>query len=94
MHVSSPLADIAFHVGRLERRGDQLVIESRADSSLPVTVTLSRADARQVLGAILASPGAILFGLSALVRRSGGDGDAGADAWRRRRDARGINKPW
>ena len=94
MRVSSPLADIDFHVGRVRRDGGTLVIESRDDSSLPAAVTVNGDDARQVLRVFLGAPGVLLFALSLLWRSGGAASGDPAEVWRRRRQAVGINKPW
>lgn len=94
MRVASPLADIDFHVGRISRHDDGLLIESRADSSLPTRVIVSPDDARQVLKVLLRSPGVLGFALGLLFRRGAGGAQSGDDAWRRRRTEIGVNKPW
>ncbi|CAN0508346.1 unnamed protein product, partial [Phaeothamnion confervicola] len=73
---------------------DGLLIESRADSSLPTRVIVSADDARQVLKVLLRAPGVLGFALGLLFRRGRGGPPGRDDAWRRRRAEIGVNKPW
>lgn len=61
MRVISKLAQIDFKFGRIERRGDVLVIESDPDSKMKSTVFLSPQDVVEYLKRLLVSPSALLF---------------------------------
>lgn len=92
MRVVSGLADLDFHVGRIARDGSHLIVTSRNDAGIPTTVYVDRDDLVQGLMALLRSPRALLFLLSAPLRRPrraasgarqtlrGGDSD--------------VNNPW
>ena len=96
MRVISSLADIDFGIGRIIRRGGNLVIESSADSTLETTVTVTPRDAFKSLGALIVSPSAWLFILTLPFGLVFGDGskDVSSDDWAERQTRTGLNKPW
>ena len=63
MRVVSQLADFDLEVGSVRREGDRLVVRSTAGEGVDATVYVSARDAVKMLGAILRSPGAWIFGL-------------------------------
>lgn len=94
MRVVSSLADIDFAIGRIARAGGDLVIESSEDSTIATKVTVTPADARRSIGALLTSPSVWRFLVTlpfASSRRSAGDQ---SDTWAERRRRTGLNKPW
>ena len=94
MRVISSLADIDFSIGRIARAGRDLVIESSADSTIATKVTVTPADARRSIGALLTSPSVWRFLVTlpfASSRRAASDQ---GDAWEERRRRTGLNKPW
>lgn len=93
MRVVSSLADIDFNVGAIRREGNNLVIESSADSTLETTVTITPRDARQALKRLLGA-GAMWGFLPAILFGGGGKTDAPEDHWAERRKRTGLNKPW
>lgn len=93
MRVVSSLADIDFNVGAIRREGDNLVIESSADSTLETTVTITPRDARQALKRLLGA-GAVWGFLPAILSGGGGKPAAPEDHWAERRKRTGLNKPW
>lgn len=93
MRVVSSLADIDFSVGKISRKGPNLVIESSADSTLPTKVTITPGDAVRSVAKLLASPAVWLF-LLCLPFTAFGGGNGQADGWEARRQRTGLNKPW
>ena len=96
MRVVSSLADIDFSIGRIVRRGGDLVIESSADSTLETMVTVTPRDALKSLVALAVSPSAWIFVMTlpfALVFGRKKSNHAGDD-WNERRKRTGLNKPW
>ena len=93
MRVVSSLADIDFSVGKISRKGADLVIESSADSTLPTKVTITPRDAAKSMARLLLSPSVWLFLLRLPFAAMGSRADA-ADGWDERRKSTGLNKPW
>ena len=95
MKVVSELADIEFQVGAIARQGDELIIESSADSTLATRVFVSAKDARAAIRRLLASPSAWAFLLRLpFALLSSGQGNTDHRAWEERRRSVGLNKPW
>ncbi len=95
MKVISALADIEFGVGRLDRRGDALVVFSDEKSTMATEIIVSPEDARATLGRVLFSWTAWRFFLLLPFRRTKKRaGDTDRDAWQNRRGSTGLNKPW
>ena len=92
MRVISGLADIDFHIGRITRDGNGLVVESRVGSGIPTAVHVGRDDVIAGVRALLRSPGAFGFLLSAPFRRSrpAAPRAGGASS----NEASDINNPW
>ncbi|MCY4564816.1 MAG: hypothetical protein OXE40_10115 [Gammaproteobacteria bacterium] len=95
MKVVSELADIEFQVGAIARQGNELIIESSADSTLATRVIVSPKDARAAIRRLLASPSAwgFLLRLPFTLSRARQE-QAGNQAWEERRRSVGLNKPW
>ena len=95
MKVVSELADIEFQVGVIARQGDELVIESTADSTLAARVFVSPKDARAAIRRLLTSPSAwgFLLSLPLALPRSKQE-NRSHRAWEERRRSVGLNKPW
>ena len=55
MRVSSNLANLDIRIGRISRKGDELVVESAPESSLDVRIRVDASDARNMLGTVLKS---------------------------------------
>ena len=95
MRVVSELADLEFQVGAISRRGDELIIDSAADSTLASRIRIRPREALATLLRLAASGAAWGFLLRlpfALLRDRR---DAADDrAWRERRERIGLNKPW
>jgi hypothetical protein len=98
MRVVSSLADIDFGIGRIFRKGGNLVIESSGDSTLETLVTVTPRDALRSLWCLATSPAAWLFVLTLpFAGRSGGSSGKAighSDEWAVRRKRTGLNKPW
>lgn len=96
MRVISSLADIDFGIGRILRRGGNMVIESSDDSTIKTIVTVTPRDALRSLWSLATSPSAWIFVLTlpfaGLTRNSGSASNV--DDWERRRKNTGLNKPW
>ena len=96
MRVVSSLADIDFGIGRIFRKGKNLVIESDKNSTLETTVTISPRDAFASLGALATSPSAWWFVITLPIsifsrsRKPWNDNDN----WHERRKRIELNKPW
>lgn len=61
MKVNSPLANMEVYVGSVEKQGDQLVINSRGDSTMHAQVFITPQDARDFLRSLLKSPAILLY---------------------------------
>ena len=95
MRVVSSLADIDFSVGKISRKGADLIIESSEDSTLPTKVTVTPRDAAKSVAKLLTSGSVWLFLLRLPFAAFGGSNTAGkADGWEERRRRTGLNKPW
>lgn len=96
MRVISSLADIDFGIGRILRRGGNMVIESSDDSTIKTIVTVTPRDALRSLWSIATSPSAWLFVLTlpfTIFSRSS-NVTSNSDDWESRRIKTGLNKPW
>ena len=95
MKVVSELADIEFQLGAITRQGDELIIDSSADSTLTTRVFVSPRDARTAIRRLLASPSTwgFLLRLPFTLPRSRQE-QADNRAWEERRRSVGLNKPW
>ena len=92
MRVVSGLADLDFHIGHIARDGDCLVVESRAGGGIPTVVHVGRDDVVAGLRALLHSPGALGFLLTAPFRRSRPAASQPGSV--PRNEASDINNPW
>ena len=90
MRVVSGLADLDFHVGRIGRDGARVVVESRPGDAVPTVVYIDRDDVIVGLKALLRSPGALAFLLTAPFRRPARSAAAPA----LRSNEEDINNPW
>lgn len=91
MRVTSALADVDFNVRSISRKGPYVVIEDRHDGDPGTVVYLSAADVVAGLKALLASPGAAFFVLTACFRRrTPPPGSAAIQSVTRDR----LNNPW
>lgn len=61
MRVRSKLADVEFRFGSIERRGNDLVVNSHADQPLKSRIYISPEDVLTALGKLIASPAAWVF---------------------------------
>ena len=61
MKVKSKLADVDFQFGKVERKGNMLVIESHPSQKMQSRVYVSPDDVLQFMGKFLSSPSALLF---------------------------------
>lgn len=95
MKVISPLADIDFGIGRISRNGENLVIESTAESTMETQIVVTPKDARATLRKILASGATwrFLFALP-FARDNRSNRSVDSDEWNDRRRGTGLNKPW
>jgi hypothetical protein len=64
MRVTSPLADVEFRLGRIEREGSTLVLSSAPGQAIDTTVHVSPKDVVSFFGKLLRSPSALLFVLA------------------------------
>jgi len=55
MGVTSDLADLDIKLGRISRRGEELVVESAPESSLDARIRIDASDARGMMGKVLKS---------------------------------------
>jgi len=69
VRVISGIADVDFHVGKVAREGDRLVVRSREGRGIPTAVHVSADDVVDAAKAVLSSPRALLFVVSAPFRR-------------------------
>jgi hypothetical protein len=89
VRVISGIADVDFNVHSISREGPCLVVRDRAGAGLATVVYLTPADIAAGLKALLASPAALGFVLTAPFRRANPTTTAsGATA----RDD--VNNPW
>jgi hypothetical protein len=72
MRVRSKLADVEFLVGSIERKGNDLVVNSDPDQPLKSRIYISPADALTLFGKLISSPAAwvFLFGFPFFYMRS------------------------
>jgi hypothetical protein len=89
VRVVSGLADMDFNVGRIARDGERLIVESRA-GDVPTVVYVDRVDVHAGLRALLRSPGALGFLLTAPFRRATRRAAGPAP----RASADDVNNPW
>ncbi len=77
MRVRSKLADVEFRFGSIERKGDELVINSHPDQPMKSRVHVSAADVIAVAGKLLTSPAAwgFMLRLPVYLWRTRGDHD-------------------
>ncbi|MEP7242814.1 MAG: hypothetical protein ABI885_03920 [Gammaproteobacteria bacterium] len=61
MKVHSPLANMDVGIGEVARQGNDLVLKSRADSSMDAVITISAGEVVRTLGAVLSSPSGLVF---------------------------------
>jgi hypothetical protein len=61
MRVRSKLADVEFRFGSIERKDNELIINSHPDQTMKSRVYVSPADVLTVLGRIVSTPGAWVF---------------------------------
>lgn len=61
MRVRSKLADVEFRFGAIERKDNELIINSHPDQTMKSRVYLSPADVLTALGKIVTSPAAWVF---------------------------------
>ncbi len=91
MRVISGLADVDFDVASVSRDGPYLVVRNGAGAGLPTAVYLEPRDFIAALKAVLTSPGALAWLLTAPFRR----GTIVAAAAAVRLPARdNVNNPW
>ena len=64
MKVNSPLANLEMYVGSVAKQGDQLVIRSREDSSMPAEVFVAPQDAWDFVRSLCRQPLALLYVLA------------------------------
>ncbi len=69
MRVTSGLADVDFNVHSISRDGPYVVIQDRPENGPGTVVYLSAGDVVAGLRALLASPAALFFVLTACFRR-------------------------
>lgn len=94
MRVSSALAELDFHIGHIARDGRGLIVESRADAALPTAVHVDRDDVVNGMKALLRSPRALAFVLTAAFRRRAPGAHGTAPAAAARSAGQDINNPW
>ncbi len=61
MKVNSPLANMEMYVGSVAKQGDQLVIRSREDSTMPAEVFVAPQDAWDFAKSVCRQPWALLY---------------------------------
>ena len=57
MKVVSKLVDLELHIGRIERRGNALLVHSDPERSMPTTIHIAPGDVVEILKVMLKSPG-------------------------------------
>ena len=95
MKVRSALATLDIGIGVVRRQGNNLVLQSRAGSSLETEITVSAAEVFQTIGRILVTPAGLLFVLGLpyfWLRQRLGRGDSLSTNDRNTQND--INKPW
>ena len=90
MRVINGIADVDFNVGRISREGPHLVVRTGEGASLPTVVYVEPGDIVAALGALLASPAALFFVLTAPFRRRH-PAPSAVSGVARRDD---VNNPW
>lgn len=95
MKVSSPLANLDIRIGAIARHGNDLIITSGAESSVPTVIVVSAREALGILGKLLSGSG-LLFAVGLPFfwlrqRLKGGAAEAPIDE---RTTTPNINKPW
>lgn len=95
MRVSSPLANMDIGIGAVRRRGNDLVLTSRADSSVQTVIVVSAREALGILWKIVSGSGLVFaLGLPVLwLRQTLGMGAAASSTQDDAAPAN-INKPW
>ncbi len=97
MRVESALANLDIGIGAVRRAGNNLVLQSRAGSSVEAVIVISAREVVHTLGTILSSPAGLLFVLGLpffwLRQRLGRGVDSGASTGAAIRPV-DINKPW
>jgi hypothetical protein len=97
MKVQSPLAELDIGIGAVSRSGNELVLRSRAGSSVDAVITVSAREVLRTIGTVLSSPGGLLFlvGLPYFcLRQRFATGSAAAAQDTGAHGAADINKPW
>jgi len=94
VRVSSALAELDFHIGHIARDGNGLIVASRADAVLPTAVHVDRDDVVNGMKALLRSPRALVFVLTAPFRRGTRGASRGACAAPAKAAGQDINNPW
>ncbi len=61
MRVRSKLADVEFRFGSIERKGNELIINSHPDQPMKSRVYVSPSDVLTVAGKLIATPAAWVF---------------------------------
>ena len=61
MRVRSKLADVEFRFGSIERKDNELIINSHPDQAMKSRVYVSPADVLTVLGKVVTTPAAWVF---------------------------------
>ena len=92
MRVVSSLADIDFHVGAIAHLKACIVVQSRSGEGIPTTVYVDRDDVVGGMKALLRSPAALWFVLTAPLRRSRPAG--AAVIARTGTNSNDVNNPW
>ena len=61
MRVISPLADLDLRIGRIERHGDLIIVETVPGEGIETRIELSARDTGRIAGRILRSPALLLY---------------------------------
>ena len=56
MKVVSKLVDLELYIGRIERRGNALLVHSDPERSMPTTIHIAPSDVVEILKVMLKSP--------------------------------------
>jgi hypothetical protein len=91
VRVTSGIADVDFNVHSISRQGPYVVVRDREGNGPATVVYVSAQDIVAALKALLASPGALSFVLTAFFRRKAVAADARAARSATRDD---VNNPW
>lgn len=91
MRVTSGIADVDFNVHSITRQGSYVVVTDREGNGPATVVYVSPQDIVAALKALLASPGALIFVLTAFFRRKTVAADVRAIKSATRDD---VNNPW